>query len=39
MALDGCTALGDEFVEPADLERAAEYFDRYTRRGLSPADD
>jgi len=39
MALDGCAALGDEFVEPADLERAAEYFDRYTRRGLSPADD
>jgi len=39
MALEGCDALGTEFVEQADLERAAEYFDRYTRRGLSPADD
>jgi len=39
MALDGCSALGSEFIEQADLERAAEYFDRYTRRGLSPADE
>jgi len=39
MALDGCEALGAGFVEQADLERAAEYFDRYTRRGLSPADE
>jgi glutamate--cysteine ligase len=39
MALEGCAALGSDFVEQADLERAAEYFDRYTRRGLSPADD
>jgi glutamate--cysteine ligase len=39
MALAGCTALGREFVEQADLERAAEYFDRYTRQGLSPADE
>jgi glutamate--cysteine ligase len=39
MALEGCSALGGEFVEQADLERAAEYFDRYTRQGLSPADE
>jgi glutamate--cysteine ligase len=39
MALEGCAALGAEFVEAADLDRAAEYFDRYTRRGRSPADD
>jgi len=39
MALEGCAALGDDFVEQADLERTAEYFDRYTRRGLSPADE
>jgi glutamate--cysteine ligase len=39
MALEGCTALGDEFVEQRDLDRAAEFFDRYTRRGLSPADE
>ena len=39
MALEGCSALGADFVEAADLERAAEYFERYTRRGRSPADD
>jgi glutamate--cysteine ligase len=39
MALEGCASLGGGFVEQADLERAAEYFDRYTRRGLSPADE
>jgi hypothetical protein len=39
LALDGCSALGTEFVTAADLESAAEYFDRYTRRGRSPADD
>ena len=39
MALEGCAALGADFAEATDLERAAEYFDRYTRRGLSPADD
>ena len=39
LALEGCVALGTEFVDQADLARAAEYFDRYTRRGLSPADD
>jgi glutamate--cysteine ligase len=39
MALEGCAALGSDFVERADLERAAEYFDRYTRRRLSPADE
>ena len=39
ISLDGCTALGDDFVEQADLDRAAEYFDRYTRQGRSPADE
>jgi len=39
MALDGCVALGTEFVASADLECAAEYFDRYTRRRQAPADD
>ena len=38
MALEGCRALGTEFVAHADLGRAAEFFDRYTRRGRSPAD-
>ena len=39
LALDGCSALGTEFVSEEDLGRAADYFDRYTRRGLAPADD
>jgi glutamate--cysteine ligase len=39
LALEGCAALGTEFASPADLAAAAEYFDRYTRRGRSPADD
>jgi len=39
LALEGCAALGTDFVTAADLSVADEYFDRYTRRGLSPADD
>jgi glutamate--cysteine ligase len=39
MALDGCSALGTDFVGEADLARAAEYFERYTGRGRCPADD
>ena len=39
LALGGCSALGDGFVEAADIAAAAEYFQRYTRRGRSPADD
>ena len=39
LALEGCTALGERFVSNGDLATAAEYFDRYTRRGLSLADD
>jgi glutamate--cysteine ligase len=39
LALAGCTALGEDFVAESDLATAAEYFDRYTRRGRCPADD
>ncbi len=39
IALDGCAALGPAYFHPADLERARAFFDRYTRRGRSPADD
>ncbi len=39
LALAGCEALGSAFVSAADLAKADEYFDRYTRRRLSPADD
>jgi glutamate--cysteine ligase len=39
LALEACEALGSSFVCPADIATAAEYFDRYTKRGRSPADD
>ena len=39
LALRGCCALGSTFVQDADLEVADRYFDRYTRRLRSPADD
>ncbi|MBA3258404.1 MAG: hypothetical protein H0T68_02925 [Gemmatimonadales bacterium] len=39
IAIGGCEGLGPEYFDPADLEQAREFFDRYTRRGRSPADD
>jgi glutamate--cysteine ligase len=39
LALEGCRHLGAEYFAPADLERAGEFFDRYTRRGRAPADE
>jgi glutamate--cysteine ligase len=39
VALEGAAALGESFVSATDLATAAEFFDRYTRRGRSPADD
>ena len=39
LALTGCRGLGTAFVHPSHLEEARAYFDRYTRRGRSPADD
>ena len=39
LALEGCGALGSAFVDASDLAVAERYFDRYTRRGRSPADD
>jgi glutamate--cysteine ligase len=39
LALDGCSALGTGFVSAEDLGTAADYFERYTRRGRAPADD
>ena len=32
-------ALGPAYFHPADLEQARCFFDQYTRRGRSPADD
>jgi glutamate--cysteine ligase len=39
VALSGARALGHAFLAPADLEEARAFFDVYTRRALSPADD
>ena len=39
IALAGCESLGTEYLSEADLESAADFFDRYTRQGRSPGDD
>ncbi len=39
IALRGCEALGPGYVRPGDLEQARTFFERYTWRGRSPADD
>ncbi|HEY7482504.1 MAG TPA: glutamate-cysteine ligase family protein [Gemmatimonadales bacterium] len=39
IALAGCQALGPGYFHPSDLEQARCFFDQYTRRGRSPADD
>lgn len=39
IALAGCKALGEAYLSAADLDSAAEFFDRYTRQGRSPGDD
>jgi glutamate--cysteine ligase len=39
LALSGCAGLGPRYFHPSDLEQARAFFDRYTRRARSPADD
>lgn len=39
IALAGCRALGDGFLDERNAEVACEYFTRYTARGRTPADD
>jgi glutamate--cysteine ligase len=39
LAADGCRRLGPAFIDPVELEQTSDLFDRYTRRGRSPADD
>jgi glutamate--cysteine ligase len=39
LALAGAEALGPAFIAPADLEEARAFFQTYTARSLSPADD
>ncbi|HEV7588097.1 MAG TPA: glutamate-cysteine ligase family protein [Longimicrobium sp.] len=39
LALAGAESLGPAFIAPADLEEARAFFQTYTSRSLSPADD
>jgi glutamate--cysteine ligase len=39
IGLAGCRRLGPSVVDGADLERATDFFDRYTRRRFCLADD
>lgn len=39
LALAGCESLGARYLSAADLDSAADFFDRYTRQGRSPGDD
>jgi glutamate--cysteine ligase len=39
LALAGTESLGPAFISPADLEEARAFFQTYTARSLSPADD
>jgi glutamate--cysteine ligase len=39
IALEGCAALPSGYFPRSDLEQAREFFNRYTRRGRSPADE
>ena len=38
-ALDGCRALGDDFLSARNVDVAREYFTRYTARGSTPANE
>jgi glutamate--cysteine ligase len=39
LALEGCSRLGEDFISGDKLELARAYFETYTLRGKSPADD
>ena len=39
LALAGCESLGNRYISAADVDAAAQFFDRYTRQGHSPGDD
>lgn len=39
IALEGCIRLGPDFLSAPDLALARAFFDRYTHRRRSPADD
>jgi glutamate--cysteine ligase len=39
LALSGCRRLGSGYFHPADVEEATAFFEQYTRRGRSLADE
>jgi glutamate--cysteine ligase len=39
LGLGGAASLGPAFVAPEDVEEAREFYERFTRRGRSPADE
>jgi glutamate--cysteine ligase len=39
LAIEGCEGLGPAYFNPADLEQAQAFFDRYTLRARAPRDD
>lgn len=39
LSLEGARRLGDAYVDGGTLERAAAFYEKYTLRGRSPADD
>jgi glutamate--cysteine ligase len=39
LALNGCRRLGSGYFHPAELEEATAFFEQYTRRGRSLADE
>jgi glutamate--cysteine ligase len=39
IAVEGCRRLGPDFISEADLSAAEDFFDRYTHRRRTPADD
>jgi glutamate--cysteine ligase len=39
IALQGCQGLPPDYFHPSDLEQASAFYERYTRRARSPADD
>ena len=39
LALAGCESLGDQYISAADIDSAADFFDRYKRQGRSTGDD
>jgi glutamate--cysteine ligase len=39
LGIEGARRLGESYVSPSDLDVALDFHERYTRVGLSPADE